>query len=241
MPDADYRDSHLQMGATYDSRLSQEPFSLYAEAIQKGLIRDFVARQFGQAIPRYLDFACGTGRMTGFLAPMAASSFGVDVSESMIGAARIKCPNTQFFVRDITREPLDIAPVDVVSAFRFFGNAQDELRRAALAAIARQLAPGGWLVINNHRNPLTLQHMAHRMAGGDEPLSLTYFKMRRLLGEAGFAVERCCGIGWWVAMARMTRPGVLDSAAVRALEPISRLAPISPFCPDMLFFARKAR
>ena len=39
---------------------------------------------------------------------------------------------------------------DLVTSFRFFGNAQDELRSSALAAINRHLRPQGYLIINNH-------------------------------------------------------------------------------------------
>lgn len=241
MADAgDYRASHLEKGYVYDSTLAKEPFGNYSEAIQKALIRRFVDSQFGGRIPRHLDFACGTGRMTSFFAPLSAESFGVDVSETMLAEARRKCPTTTFFVRDLTRDDIDLAPVDVVSAFRFFGNAQDSLRREALVAIHRRLAPGGFLIINNHRNPLSLQYLAHRMGGGTERLDLTYFKMRRLLRSSGFSLVRTWGIGWWCALARLTSASALQSGAAGLLEPLSRVSPVGWLCPDMLIIARKA-
>jgi len=237
----DYRQSHLLKGSVYDATLAQEAFSIYSENIQKELIARFVDSTLGGKIPRHLDFACGTGRMTSYFAGLARESFGVDVSESMIGEAQRKCPNTKFFLQDITRNDLDLAPVDVVSAFRFFGNAQESLRREALNAISRRLLPGGYLIINNHRNPITPLYLMHRLGGGHDRVDFTYFGMRRLLVAAGFQIVRTWGIGWWVMLARMTYPPALASSAARLLEPLSRLPPVGPFCPDMLVIARKVR
>src|SRR6185295_8842136 len=136
---------------------------------------------YPQGVPRYLDFACGTGRITEMMAPLAQESIGVDVSGTMLEVARVKCPHVRFMESDLTRDNLDIGLFDMVTAFRFFGNAQDELRSAALKAVVALLRPGGHLVINSHRNPLSLAAVLNRATGGSDDMDLHYFKLKRLL------------------------------------------------------------
>ena len=71
----------------------------------------------------------------------AAESHGVDISESMLGAARAKCRNTQFVCADLTNSDAEPGPFDLITSFRFFGNAQDELRTAVLTAIRLMTVP----------------------------------------------------------------------------------------------------
>lgn len=236
----DYRESHLHKGSIYDKCIAGEAISIYAENIQMALVRDFINSKFSGRIPKYLDFACGTGRIINVFAPMADDSVGIDVSESMIAEARIKCPDAKFIVTDVTRELVEIDRVNLVTAFRFFGNAQDELRHGALLAINDLLVPGGYLILNNHRNPWTLRQLTYRLGGGrDEFADLTYFKMCHILREAGFRIVRCWGIGWWIALTRLTTPKVLQSRTAGVLESLSSLPPVRPFCPEILVIARK--
>ena len=150
--ETDYRQSHVGKGADYDRDLAAGAFDSYMTARETVLLPAIVRQLFPQTPPKYLDFACGTGRITSLVAPLARESFGVDVSGSMIAEAARKCPSTRFVLRDLTTEPLADRDFDLATAFRFFGNAQDDLRRAAFRAISRQLARGGYFVFNNHRN-----------------------------------------------------------------------------------------
>jgi SAM-dependent methyltransferase len=241
MSDSDYRLSHLDRGDTYDRYLAETPIDSYMHEMESRIVRRAVPALFDGPIPRYLDFACGTGRMTSVFEPMAETAFGIDVSESMVSQARGKCPRTQFRIHDITQSPPDIAPVDLVSSFRFFGNANDDLRVAVLDALNRLLLPGGYLVVNDHRNPQAIHHLLYRLTGGTETVDLSYFKMRRLLRAAGFAIQRSYGIGWWIVRSGLARQEMLDSALGRFLEPVSRLPFLAPICTDMVIVARKVR
>src|SRR5207237_1003369 len=155
--------------------------------------------------------------------PLAKASYAVDVSSAMMEQARRKCPGTTFFLQDITTEKLEVPPVNLATAFRFFGNAQDDLRRSALKALHGLLGEGGYLVINNHRNPGSINNRLLRLRG--EPLqeNLSHGKMRGLLRDAGFAVERTYGIALWMVLGRLNRPEVLSSRLVKAVEPLSRI------------------
>src|SRR5213076_3244584 len=117
---APYRHSHLVKGADYDAALARDPFDAFITARERALLLQAVGSLFPRGIPRYLDFACGTGRITQWVAPLAARSYGADVSEKMLAQARSKCRGTAFLLRDLTREPAGLEPVQLVTAFRFF-------------------------------------------------------------------------------------------------------------------------
>ena len=66
---------------------------------------------------------------------------GIDVSEAMLMCASVS-ENVTLYCIDITKVSL-AETFDVVTAFRFFLNAEDSLRREALRAIYRRLREGG--------------------------------------------------------------------------------------------------
>ena len=237
--DEDYRNSHLRKGKDYDRDLSHGDFDTYMTHLEGKILSKVVSQLFPSGIPRYLDFACGTGRITQQMEPLAKASYGVDVSPSMMEQARRKCPRTTFFLRDITAEKLDIPSVNLVTAFRFFGNAQDDLRRSVLKALHGLLAHGGYLVINNHRNPGSINNRLLRLRGESFEENLSHGKLRRLLGDAGFSIERTYGIGLWMVLGRLNRPEVFSSRLVQVVEPLSRIGPMGAFCPDAVIVARR--
>jgi SAM-dependent methyltransferase len=243
--DWDYRDTHLHRGADYDAALAGDPFDVFLGTRERALLLEAVHRWFPQGIPRYLDFACGTGRITQVVAPLAVHSYGVDIAETMLAVARTKCPQTTFLLRDLTREAAAIEPVQLITAFRFFGNAQDELRRDALRALHAVLADDGVLILDNHRNPWTLRNGIRRLVGrrSDElvgmRLDLHYGKLRRLLTAAGFRIESIQGIGFWMVRASLVEPHILNSRAARLLEGVSRCSSVGPFSPGYVVVATK--
>ncbi|NOX54763.1 MAG: class I SAM-dependent methyltransferase [Planctomycetes bacterium] len=196
-------------------------------------------RLFPRGVPRYLDFACGTGRITSIVGPLAQESYGLDISETMILRARQKCPSTTFIVADATRERLEIAPVDLVTAFRFFGNAQQELRREALAAIWTLLRPGGYLIMNNHKNAGSVRCTLRRLRGETLTQTLDYKGTVEILKDAGFKVIRSYGVGFWLFRAAWVRGGFLDSRLGDVLDSVSLVKGIARFCPDIVFLAQK--
>ena len=220
--DTDYRSSHLQKGAHYDATLAATPFDAYMSAWERKLVPQIVHKFFPQGPSRYLDFACGTGRLTELIAPMAAQSTAVDISPSMIEEARRKCPRTSFHLGDITNDDPDLGSFDLVSSFRFFGNAQPDLRKAALRAISKRVERGGYLLINSHRNPRALYVRVQRVTGGDAGgMDLHLAKLRALLSSHGFEIVHLKPIGAWMYRWRIMETTRADDA--RAQQKIGRV------------------
>ncbi len=163
--------------------------------------------EFRQNHPRveYLDFAAGSGRVAAFVENFADHATAIEISEPMADRARQRLVKSQVLCRDIT---LGSAPVeakyDLITAFRFFLNAEPGLRVAALRALASRLRDeSSWLIFNNHGNLWSLKLLAwpyHRLrsAGkGWQPRGnyLRHSQIIRLLDDAGFRLIKVAGLG----------------------------------------------
>lgn len=235
----DYRLSHQGKGEDYDRALQEGDFNTYMAKLEAKIVCESVRKIFPAGVPRYLDFACGTGRITCLLEEYAEYSFGIDLSETMLAEARNKCKKTTFSVQDLTQKPLSEDSFDLVTAFRFFGNAQDELRQAALKAIARLVKPGGYLILNNHRNPRSFHSQLLRLRGDEVPGTLEPSNLQLMLEDNGFRIYKNHGIGAWLIMYRLFSKKILFSTFAKYFEFSSKLPGIYSRCPDAVIIAQR--
>ena len=237
--DEDYRRSHLARGGSYDATLAAAPFDAYMARLESRHLRVIVPALFPSVPPRYIDFACGTGRITEVVAPLCGEAVGVDLSADMLQQARRKCPTVRFVQADLTQTEADLGSFDLATAFRFFGNAQHGLRMAALKALHRLLRPGGYLVINSHRNPLAVSALLHAATGGGTGgMDLNYFKLRSMLRRSGFEVKRVIPIGVWMCRSKLL--GMEHSPArTERMEHRFRFPALAALAPDVVVVARK--
>ena len=158
-----YRTSHLAKGREYDATFSEFPHRAMQWRMEKRLLHQLVVELFPGRKPRFLDFACGTGRILAHLAPLTDSATGADVSASMLGMARQRVSCAEIVEGDLTREdPLGERRFELITAFRFFPNAEPELRYDAMEVLAGHLSPNGYLVFNNHKHD---RSFARRVSG----------------------------------------------------------------------------
>jgi len=136
-----------------------------------------------------LDIACGDGVLAELLAEHARSITGVDVSATLVGAARARLkgyPHVTLIEGDMHALPLGAAGFDhvfLMHALAYTRRPLDVLREAA-----RVLRPGGKLVVaalNAHPHKATMQSYDHVNLGIAPPA------LRKLLEQAGLAVDQC--------------------------------------------------
>jgi ubiquinone/menaquinone biosynthesis C-methylase UbiE len=236
----DYRVSHAERGKTYDTTLASTPFDAYMAEWERKHLTHIVQQLFPAGPARYLDFACGTGRVTSTVAPLCKSSVGVDISPSMIEVARGKLPSTEFHLCDLTSDELDIGTFDLVTAFRFFGNAQQELREAALRALSQRMNPGAYLVINSHRNPRALYAIFERLTGGaPHGMDLHLRKLQKLLARHKLAIRQKRPIGAWMYRSRMMSAYLADDPIAIANERRFGHSHWAPWAPDVVIVAQR--
>lgn len=118
---------------------------------------------------RVLDAGCGTGRVATRLAELGFDCVGVDVDSSMLTEARRASSTVRWVLADLADlGELDLGTFDLVVAA---GNVVPLLgagrERAAVAAMADRVAPGGLLVTGYGLHPATLPPAAAVIAPAD--------------------------------------------------------------------------
>ena len=149
---------------------------------------------------RALDFACGTGRVLSFLEKQIPETVGVDISAEMLSMAKQRCRHSRILQGDLTTNPYLLRKkFDLVTAFRFFLNAQPELRQSAVETIARLLKPKGLLVANFHLNPhsLTGSYLRFRhWLRGTRRAMVSPKDAEKMLRNGGFEIVGIRGYGY---------------------------------------------
>jgi Methyltransferase domain len=243
-----YRDAFASETAPAEYESGQYGASSYSSVLW-----ELEKQQLGSILERlrqthshidYLDFATGTGRVLSYLEPSVDTAEGIEISVHMAAAARLRVTRATVTNEDIT----DSAPVrtrkyDLITAFRFFLNAEHSLRLAAMKALAARLRDASSVfVFNNHGNPFSyklpawpVKAVRARQKPGTSPNWLTNWQVRELAAEAGLSIESQSGCGFLSAKAGH----LLSSATVLASE--RRLAGVGwlqPVAVNQLYVAR---
>ena len=167
--------------------------------LEQRLLLTVISTYFRRESPHLLDFACGTGRILSFLASRCRSAVGLDVSESMLEVARRSCNGAEFIRADITTEDvLGRREFDLITAFRFFPNAEHDLRESALGTLIRHLSPQGILLFNNHKRSGSLRRRIVSIKGwalnrNNRPpaqRTMSDHDVRSLVDGAGLRIEK---------------------------------------------------
>jgi len=194
----DYRESHKAptKGVEYHAKFTANPYRSFMWGKEKEVL-DEVVRRFHEPPIEHLDFACGTGRVVEYLQKFASASVGVDVSESMLGVARARLSGVTLLNTDITNDEgaLGDRQFDLITAFRFFPNAQDKLRDEAMRSIVARLRRSGTIVFNNHKQYSSLIYRFGRASGRCDLHEMRAEEVDRLLERFGLVCVACYHIG----------------------------------------------
>jgi SAM-dependent methyltransferase len=161
-----YIERHKSRGQDYDETFSPElnPYRAMLWRLEQQALTGILQSHPASSRITLLDFACGTGRVLGHVRKLVASATGVDVSTTMLEVARKVAPDAELIEADLTRrDVLGERRFNLITAFRFFPNAEPELRRAIFAILALHLEPGGLFVFNNHKNRNSLTRRISRL------------------------------------------------------------------------------
>jgi SAM-dependent methyltransferase len=217
----DYRTSHANTKTvqTYVKAYEQGYFTAQWEAIEKPLLKTII-NDLPTRPKNCLDFACGTGRISSALAEIVPTVTGVDISGQMLSEARVP-PNVELLEQDITRAQLG-KKFDLCTAFRFFLNAQEELRVEALRGIRSHLNDNAYLIANIHMSSSSpmgfIYNQLKRLKGKTVHRTMGVNEFTQLLEENGFSVERVYHYSY------LPKPGrYFPRFAQRVIYPFERL------------------
>ena len=194
-PTGSYATSHLEKGAEYHALFSERPGRSLMWQFEQGVLQSCVER-FGD-FNCHLDFAGGTGRISSILGPAVVSQVVLDISPTMLEVARQKLSKATIMNFDFreSNNSVEDKTFDLVTAFRFFPNAEPSLRAEAFAFLSRKIKDKGYMICNNHRNFWSIPYMAMRltMIGGD--VGMTNSQVIRLASINGFELVETHSFG----------------------------------------------
>jgi SAM-dependent methyltransferase len=166
----------------------------------------------------YVDFACGTGRLTAFFSHYFQSTIGIDISEAMLKVARERTEAVRFLRADLTQgDEILPEPADLITAFRFFLNAEPNDRTRALQWMRSQLRDeDSRIILNNHANLWSHKALPHairraiRVAPDVTANVMSHRAIVKLTSDAGLNIEEIHGTGFmgghaaaWMSFDRM--------------------------------------
>lgn len=200
-----YRESHKYetKGAEYEAYYQNKTWQRFLWSREQEIILRILEKYFADRDIHFLDFACGTGRITEFMEDRVKTSTGVDVSGSMLATAREKLKRTEIIEADITAENvLKPRKFNLITAFRFFLNAEPELRSEAMETLAELLDEKGYLIFNNHQNfgspwiRLRYAHYRKKNPGGIYNV-MSIGQMKKLVEGAGLEIVEIYPAGFF--------------------------------------------
>ncbi len=200
-----YRDSHKYAGkgAEYEQYYQTQAWERFLWSREQEITLRILDKHLADRDVHLLDFACGTGRITSLLENRVKSSTGVDVSGSMLAIAREKLKRTEIIEADITSENvLKPRKFNLITAFRFFLNAEPHLRLAAIEALTELLADDGYFVFNNHHNLgspwIKLLDVCHRHRNTNGIFNvMSIYQMKKLAEAVGLEIVEIYPIGFF--------------------------------------------
>lgn len=200
-----YKDSHkyAKKGAEYEAFYETQAWERFLWSREQKIILHILEKYFKGRDIHLLDFACGTGRITGLLEDRVKASTGVDVSGSMLAIARRKLKRTEIIEADITTEDvLKGRKFNLIMAFRFFVNAEPALRCSAMRALAGLLSEDGYFIFNNHHSYgspwIKLRCVRHRQVNPQGIFNvMTVDEMKKIVEAVGLKVVELYPVGFF--------------------------------------------
>lgn len=200
-----YRESHKYegKGTEYEAYYQNKSWQRFLWSREQEIILRILEKYFMNRDIHLLDFACGTGRITELLESRVKTSTGIDVSGTMLAIARKKLKRTEIIQTDITAENvLKPRKFNLITAFRFFLNAEPELRSAAIKSITELLDENGHLVFNNHQNSgspwIKLRYAHHKKKNPEGTFNvMSIEQMKKLVEEAGLEIIEIYPVGFF--------------------------------------------
>ncbi|WP_298953743.1 class I SAM-dependent methyltransferase [uncultured Methylobacterium sp.] len=150
-PDA-LLDSQMRLIGTYFweivYRKEAEIYDVFSRSQEFPFRELFPAKDYAGKV--VVDLGCGTGKLAGYLQPLAREVIGVDPAEPLLGIARERYagrPNSRFVQGSFDAIPLPTGSVDAIVSNMAFQHAEERGGDRGLAEMLRVLRPGGRMAI----------------------------------------------------------------------------------------------
>ena len=189
----DYTTSHFDKGEDYHTKFEQLPGRKIVWDLEKKIITDYIEDKKNFI---HLDFASGTGRIVKFLEQHNKEQFLIDSSKKMLDYAKkiLNLNKSTFIDEDFTKINLN-KKFDLITAFRFFPNAEIFLREKAMKFISDHLDDNGILILNNHYNFWSIPLFFSRLTFRSNGFGMTHQELVNLVKMNNLRVYKYKSVG----------------------------------------------
>ena len=188
----DYTTSHFHKGKDYHLKFNKFPGRKIIWDLEKKTINQFIARWKKD---NHLDFASGTGRISKLLEKKFKNQYLLDSSFKMLKYAKSILKNSIIINKDFTKIKSLNKKFDIVTAFRFFPNAEPKLRKKAFKFISSHLTEDGIFIFNNHRNFWSIPYFFKRLTFRSDGFGMTHGEVIILLNSFNLKIVDYQSIG----------------------------------------------
>jgi SAM-dependent methyltransferase len=233
-----YRSSHVgaDKPEEYERAYEAGSYAAWVWERERRYLDELIDRHLAALDIRYLDLACGTGRIIGHVERRVGESTGVDISEPMLEIAARNVRRSTLVHGDPTRDrDLVGGPFDLLTSFRLMLNAEPELRDEILAFTSGVLSDRGLFVFDVHGNTTSLRALGplrNRLLGRAPIHQLSVPQVKRMLRRHGLEVVEIRGFG--LLTPKLFRR-VGRSGADRIETLAERLTPLQYACVNLVF------
>jgi SAM-dependent methyltransferase len=237
-----YRSSHVgaDKPEEYEGAYDPDTYAAWVWERERRYLDELIDRHLAAPDIRYLDLACGTGRIIGHVERRVAESTGVDISGPMLEVAARNLTRSTLVHGDPTRDrDLVRGPFDLVTSFRLMLNAEPELRDEMLAFTSGVLSDRGLFIFDVHGNTTSLRAVGplrNRLLGRGRIHQLSVPQVKRMLRRHGLEVVEIGGFG--LLTPKLFR-SVGPSRADRIETLADRLRPLRYVCVNLVFACRR--
>ena len=189
----DYTTSHFDKGEDYHEKFEKFMGRKIVWELEKKVINEFLSNK---KIIDHLDFASGTGRIAQLLEKNTEKQYLLDSSKKMLEHAKkiLDSNKTIFLSDDFTQINLN-KKFDLITAFRFFPNAEIFLRKDAMKFISEHLNDGGLIILNNHYNFWSIPFIISRLTFRSNGFGMSHKEIVRLTEENNLKIYKYKSIG----------------------------------------------
>lgn len=203
----DYRNSHatLEIAQKYENVVyDADSYSSVIWKFERKILDKYLALlKTKNTNLNCLDFACGTGRIIKYLEMRLDYNnclIGIDISGHMLKIAKSKVSHSQLINADITQnDVISNQTFDLITAFRFFLNAQPLLRENAMLLLKSKLKNNNSILIFNiHGNKYSYRLITVMIFKilGKKLQQLSYWEVENFIEKNDLEVVDSYGIGF---------------------------------------------
>ena len=189
----DYTSSHFNKGEDYHIKFENLPGRKIMWDLEKKIIDEFIN---DKKIYNHLDFASGTGRIAKFSEKKNKQQYLLDSSKKMLDYAKkiLDSSKSTFIEDDFTKISLN-QKFDLITAFRFFPNAEFFLREKAMKFISKHLKDDGILIINNHYNFWSIPFFFARLTFRNNGFGMSHEEIVKLVKINNLKIYKYKSVG----------------------------------------------